>query len=148
MGLARFETGDYPIVQIAWPVAIDREEFRDFERRFDALLAREEAFGVVLLIVGRNPPGADVRRAIADYQRSRSEPLSRHVAGFAIVAQSAVEYGVLTAIRWLVRPAYPERTFRLLGDAEAWVVAQLHAAGVTAKLPDSLTRVRAAARAK
>lgn len=128
MPTAHFDSAAWPLVRISWPLRIERTEFTDFEQRFDALLARRSPFGVIVTIVGRSPPSADVRRAIANYQISREATTSRYVAGFAFVASSPIEFGVLTAIRWLARPAYPERTFARTLDAERWVRDKLSAA--------------------
>lgn len=43
------------------------------------------------------------------------------VGGHALVTNSTIARGVLSAINWFVRPAFPERTFREPKAAVAWL---------------------------
>ena len=52
-------------------------------------------------------------------------PDTSHVVGHALVSNSTVAQGVMTAINWFVKPAFPEKVFRDPRSGLAWLSAQL-----------------------
>lgn len=63
------------------------------------------------------------RKLIAD--AVESIPDKSHVIGHALVSNSSVAQGVLTAINWFVKPVFPEKVFRDPDAGLAWLSAQL-----------------------
>ena len=63
-------------------------------------------------------PSASHRKALAELAESELGPrLQRH----AIVSNSAIAQGVVTALSWLSRKPYEEKIFRTPTDAIAWL---------------------------
>ncbi|MCA9642366.1 MAG: hypothetical protein KC492_16810 [Myxococcales bacterium] len=63
------------------------------------------------------------RKLIAD--AVEAIPDKSHVVGHALVSNSTVAQGVLTAINWFVKPVFPEKVFRDPSSGVAWLSAQL-----------------------
>ena len=64
------------------------------------------------------PPGARQRRELA---AAIDHPNAGLVAAHGVANDSAALRGVLTAIRWILPGAYPEKTFATVGEAFAWM---------------------------
>src|SRR5262249_49949625 len=112
----------WPLVVIHWhPGAITDDDVAWFLETSRVHLARRERFAS--LHDGVRATGLDgkQRKCMADHVREHHDMLARYHVAAAIVANSPVIRGVITAINWLSPPPFPQRTFATQLDAEAWL---------------------------
>ncbi|MCB9587335.1 MAG: hypothetical protein H6718_18185 [Polyangiaceae bacterium] len=97
-------------------------QFAEGIRRLGALTRSQDI--VVLDVCYDIPlPKPMHRKLIAD--AVEAIPDKSHVVGHALVSNSTVAQGVLTAINWFVKPVFPEKVFRDPSSGVAWLSAQL-----------------------
>ncbi|MEZ4231044.1 MAG: hypothetical protein R3B89_17850 [Polyangiaceae bacterium] len=101
---------------------VDARDFAEGIRRMGAL-TRENDIVVLDVCYDIPLPKPMHRKLIAD--AVESIPDKSHVAGHALVSNSTVAQGVLTAINWFVKPDFPEKVFGDPAAALAWLNAQL-----------------------
>jgi len=71
------------------------------------------------------PITAAHRKLLSDYM-TRVRPITRiYCVGMAMVFDSAVMRGIMTAILWMTDPDYPTRVFATPAEAIAWAEVQL-----------------------
>lgn len=117
-----------------WPVSVitpparpmsdaDYRAYLDWSRRYIVCVGRPYA----MVIDARNvaPTPATQRKILADHMASTREFSSRYCAGVAMIYDSIVMRGVMTAIFWLVSPAYPTAVCATLDEGKDWCHAQL-----------------------
>lgn len=105
----------------AWPLVIIRVEplstptvagAKKFGAAIDQLLARSERFASV--IDGRGVdvmPSAVVRKALAEELRRQREALARFCVAEAMLVNSQLVRGLITAVHWITSPRHPVRCF-------------------------------------
>jgi len=128
MSAIAIDDARWPLVVVTWPEDVvsdaDVEEF--LARSYDLVLRGRHA----VLHIGIRASGLDSRqrRRVAEHMRERDAELSRAIVASAIVAESAVVFGMITAIGWLAPPSFPQKAFRVKNEAEAWLLELLRAA--------------------
>ncbi len=128
MGAIEVDESRWPLVVIRWP----RGPVTDAD--VEALialslghLARRERFAS--LHDGVRATGLDgrQRRRMADHVNAYRKPLGEWHVAAAIVVDSAIVRGIVTAINWLSPPPFPQRQFATRAEAEAWLLGMLDA---------------------
>lgn len=117
---------EWPLVTINSPTSSVRiESFFDI---VDTAMSRGTQFGIVHDI--RGMPGLDAvqRKQFADYIEQKEGQLRDLIVGHAVVVDSAVERGIVTAVLW-IRPApFAVKVFTNERKAKEWIVGQLSSA--------------------
>lgn len=114
-----------------WPLAVIRlhgaeldpePEFETFAQAIDVCLDRRESCVIVMNLTGAKPD-ASRRRRVAELMDSRRELVQTYVDAAALVVPSALQRGVLTAVRWLNPHPYDLDwdTFSTEGAAVRWL---------------------------
>lgn len=87
-------------------------------------LANSGATRLSLMTIARapNPPNAHMRRQISELIEEQSHILDR-VNANAMVLDSALARGALTAINWISPKPFHEKTFKHFADAAVWLAA-------------------------
>ncbi len=100
----------------------EAEEFAAGIHRMGTL-TRDEDIVVLDICYDLPLPTPMHRKLIAD--AVEAIPDKSHVMGHALVSNSSVAQGVLTAINWFVKPVFPEKVFGDPQSGVAWLSAQL-----------------------
>jgi hypothetical protein len=124
----RFDTSAWPVVYFPslGKVAdsdIDSESFYDEAFK---MLARGQRVAYVHDLTGAKAMSATRRRRFSQFIQRERPRLEQHVACVAVVLDSRVLEGVVTALTWVVPPFVPLKVF--FADKEgalAWARAQL-----------------------
>jgi hypothetical protein len=118
----------WALVTVTWPEdGVSDADLEDFLAQSYVLVQRGR-HGV--LHIGIRASGLDSRqrRRVADHMKEHDAELSHAIVASAIVAESAVVFGMITAIGWLAPPNFPQKAFRVRNDAEAWLLEALRRA--------------------
>src|SRR5690606_17384926 len=101
--------------------------FADHVERLIRLFATEKRVALLIDARGAHPLNAVQRSAIAAVYRKAFEREPHGVVGVAVVLSSAVERGIMTAIRWASRTNLEAYAFATPEAAIAWLQEQLAA---------------------
>lgn len=132
MGAAEIEVEEarWPLVVVRWPDGpITDEAIERYLRVAIGHMKRGRHF-VLHLTVRVAGLDARQRRTFAEHIELHRSTLKAKVGGAAIVVDSAIARGVITAVNWIAPPPFPQRVFATEGEAEAYL-AQLIAAEQT-----------------
>ncbi|MDH3201158.1 MAG: hypothetical protein OEM15_09715 [Myxococcales bacterium] len=119
----RFDETRWPLVIIPSPggrdpESIDQdtfyEEFHRFSERDERAFFVHDLRGVQRMDAGR-------RRRFVQWAKLHSPTARKLVIGYAVLTNSKLMAGVVTAVLWLMRPPAPMKVFSNLADAEAWL---------------------------
>lgn len=117
--------------QVMYGAASDADWDRFVDHLIDDLGPRLVPGDVVLDLwhdVGAPPAKARARFA----ERFLTAPTSRHLRAHALVTNSLVSRGALTAINWVIQRPFAERVFARPDDAFSWLVEYAPDLDVTA----------------
>ncbi|MET0386186.1 MAG: hypothetical protein ABW321_09530 [Polyangiales bacterium] len=119
------DTRHWPLVYIAYPRAFSDADWDELLVQAGGLLDRKQSFAWIN--DARTPyiPNARQRTALANHQKARADDYRRWARGAAVVSQSAVVRGVITAMSWVFPTPFPHETFASLAEAERWIRRQL-----------------------
>ena len=118
----------WPLVVVTWPEdGVTDADLESFLAESFVLVQRGR-HGVLHMGIRASGLDSRQRRQVALHMKTHDRELKASIAATAIVAQSAVVFGMITAIGWLAPPSFPQRAFRARGDAEAWLLEMLAAA--------------------
>jgi hypothetical protein len=95
-----------------WSVLIERV----------AVLIRRGPFGMINDVRGGAVPTPVQRRTIAALYEANEPEIRAHFLAGALVGDSLLLRGVLTAMRWLRPAPHPVEIFATIGEAEAWIL--------------------------
>jgi hypothetical protein len=120
----------YPLVVLRFPREFTDAEFQAMTVSMSELF-RSGPFGLINDTRGAPVPTAKQRRAIIQQYEENDRDIRTNFLACAVVGESALLRGVLTALNW-VRPApHPVEVFAGIPEAEEWV---------TSHFPDELAR--------
>lgn len=100
----------------------------DFDAAMNFVVAFAAANGPIAImseVRGTPPAGAGERRRMADIASALDGKAGRKICGSAVVTDSALMRGVLTAVGWIHSPPYPLRPFADDQEARAWLRERL-----------------------
>ena len=119
----RLELSRWPLVVIPGPGDRPAEQIDvdSFYAELDALLARDTPIVVLHDIRGMRRD-ASVRKRFANWIDANGELLSRNLIAYALLLDSKLQRGIITAVLWLTRPRSPTRAFTDRDAAEAWLL--------------------------
>lgn len=111
----------WPLLVVRWPHAEQSDEvMRAAFEKMASYTARKERY--CILHDARSSPtlGAKHRRMGAEIGKRDAHLSERYCAGTALVFDSAIIRGAITAVNWLFSPPYPQKTFSTVEEARAW----------------------------
>jgi hypothetical protein len=119
-----FDESAWPIVVVRYPKRIDQRDFDAHLERIIGYVKRDAPWGLLNDSRGAGHPNAVQRQAIATFY-DRYEPLVRkNWRGSAIIFDSPLIVGVLTALTW-IRPApHPFKAFSNYAEGQRWLEAR------------------------
>ncbi|MGB5694650.1 MAG: hypothetical protein WBM46_03275 [Polyangiales bacterium] len=119
----RFDVTRWPLVTIASPGARDPEAIDQdsFYAEFHRFSERNERAFFIHDLRGVQRMDAARRRRFVQWAQLHSPTARKLVIGYAVVIDSKLMAGVVTAVLWLMRPPAPMRVFSNPADAEAWL---------------------------
>lgn len=91
-----------------------------FYADLDRLLARRETFATVQDLSGASPLDPKRRKRFAQFLAERAEVIKHYLVCNAIVVDSALTRGFVTAILWVTPSPVPYKVFATRADAIAW----------------------------
>lgn len=121
-----YDDSEWPLfVSTLPPTPLSLEAFEAHIARLREPYRRGRPF-VVMIVMGGHPPlAASHRKVAAEAMKHDGESYPHLLRAKAIVTQSEVERGVVTAVRWLARPDYPFEAFETVAAAKAWLLGYL-----------------------
>lgn len=99
---------------------------------YDRLFAQARGRHAVIVHaeIGHRPLSAPQRRRIADWQNRNIDRRRALAVGTAIILESSVQRGALTALNWLAAPPAPQKAVGTMREALDWCIEKLAAAEV------------------
>jgi hypothetical protein len=117
--MIKLELEEWPIVRVTPPRVVADDELKNFLSKFDsAVRAKGEEFAIVLDLRQCEKITTAQRRVMTDHMAEQDG--KGGVVGTAMVFESRLLRGILTAMFWVHRPQYPTRVFNSLAEAKAW----------------------------
>lgn len=118
-----FDEVRWPMVVIHSPGNVDPEtvDYDSFYDEFSRLRHEDRPFCVLHDLRGVRSMGPDRRRRFVEYANTHMDSVRRLIAGYAVLLDSQIMRGVVTAVLWFVRPPCPMKVFTKERDAEEWL---------------------------
>lgn len=122
----RLDYGRWPVIIVPSPGTVDPalvdsgSLYEEFERFF----ARREPAGFIHDLRGVQRMDAARRRRFVEYVESHADLVRELVDGYAVLVDSKVMAGVVTAVLWLVPPPCPMKMFTSEAEAVSWLAAR------------------------
>lgn len=91
-------------------------------------LIRQGPFGLITDARGGQMPNAVQRRSIVKVYEDYDRETRSHFLVAALVGESTLVRGVVTALTWVRPPPHPVKVFASLAEAEPWVLGHFPAA--------------------
>ena len=124
-------TAEFPIVVVRTFRAMSDEDHEEFFRAFAAVYARRERFATITdLRQFAGVPTAKQRQRMAAWYNETKPLLKRYSLGHALVLNSAIMRGAMTALRWIVPAEVPEVYLPTVDLAREFCVERLRLAGI------------------
>lgn len=118
------DDSDWPRLQIRWHSEIHADEVEQLFARLDEYYARGERFGSIVDVRGARTSAAT--RSLMAKEASRQTPVARlYSVGTAVIVDSAVVRGALTALFWIYEPPAPVVLCGDIVEANDWLSKRL-----------------------
>jgi len=119
----RFDETRWPLVIIPSPGGRDPESIDQdsFYAEFRRVTERDERTFFVHDLRGVQRMDARRRRRFVQWAKLHSPTARKLIVGYAVLINSKLMGGVVTAVLWLMRPPCPMKVFSNPADAEAWL---------------------------
>ena len=141
------DTSCFPLVLHTMCAGYGREDLEHMFRTYDALMNGERRYAIVIhfpLDVAMMQ--AAERKLVADWWLPRRETIGRMNVMFAMVLESSILRGALTALLWMVQPPNPCRVAASTAEGIDLCIDALKAAGES--IPMQVLSLRAQLGAK
>jgi hypothetical protein len=117
----------------SWPIVVTRprggvlqdHELTDYIERFRTEIKRRTGRYVSILDLRDSPTLTPVQRRTISNGMDEDRASTRQCVGAAMVFESAIMRGLLTAILWLRQPKYEVKVFGDVQAAKAWACERL-----------------------
>jgi hypothetical protein len=120
----------FPLVRVTFDGPVADYAFDQYLETLSRVLARRAKNAIVFDARRAAAPSAKERAKQAAWLRSHRDLIERYSCGSAFVIASALVRGGLTAILWLAPIPGAHTVVATPGQAEAWALERLRAAGV------------------
>jgi len=120
--------GSWPLLVALSPKLYDRAEVEQMQSSFERYFRRAERYALITVSPrGSTPPGANERKAIAEWANSpRVREYSKQLCvGSASVMENALMRGALTAMMWIWTPASPHKAVSTVDEAIDYALDKL-----------------------
>ena len=125
-----FSTKHWPLVVVV-PQRLDAADVAEFMAACDACYARRERFASLVDLTGvSEPPSAVQRKVLSDWAALRTVDMQRCSVATALVVQSPVVRGALTALQWVVTSPRPVRVVATQHEGTTFLLEALAEAGI------------------
>jgi hypothetical protein len=121
MGQIAFDDSQWPIVVVRYPKEIEQADFTAHLERVSTYVRRAEPWGMFNDSRGAGQPNARQRQAIATFYDQHEALVREHWRGTAIIFDSPLIVGVLTALTWLRPPPHPFKPFSNADEGRRWL---------------------------
>ena len=111
---------DFPIVVLRFPASWTHSEYAATFARVEEILNRKKRCAFVSDTRGSAIPDAHQRKMSAEFFEKNDAVTREILAGWAVVADSVLARGAVTAISWLRPPNFALKTFSAMPEALAW----------------------------
>ncbi len=123
----------HQIDESQWPIVIvrvkpdtsDAQMIEFLEFFIDFVRERRERYGVVLDLKNTKKMDSRQRRLLTKSMSKNKEFTEQYCACNAMVFDSPVIRGVLMAVFWIIKPAFPSKVFAEVEDAVKWAHSQI-----------------------
>ncbi len=121
--LIRFDETHWPIVVVKYPARFHQSDFDQHIVRVVGFLKRDVPWAMLNDSRDAAAPNASQRQAIAKLYDDHEERVRKYWRGTAVVFDSPLIAGVLTALSWLRPPPHPFKAFSNYDDGMKWLKA-------------------------
>lgn len=116
-----FDEMHWPIVIVRYPGKLDQADFDRHIAKVESYLKRDQPFALLNDSRGAGAPNAGQRQAIAKVYDDHEPAVKKYWRGTAVVFDSPLIAGVLTAISWLRPPPHPFKAFTQYDEGMSWL---------------------------
>lgn len=122
MGYFKVDESNWPrvYVRVATNDVTDAELLESVEV-LGAIAQRGVRYTLLIDARGAKPLSSAQRKLLADASEATAADAAKNCAASAILVSNALMSGIMTAIHWLKRTDYPERSFSERYEAEKWL---------------------------
>jgi len=128
VGHIRLDTSEYPIILTEMVGTFSAERAEEYCGELRELAKQGERIGAITDLRKISIPSLKVRTVLRKFSEEQQPISDRTTICSAIVVQNAVIQMIVSAIYLMIKTAYPQKVFRSMEDARAWVDAQMAAA--------------------
>lgn len=121
MGTIRFDDSRWPIVIIRYPEVIDPRDWDAHMARVIGYLERDQPWGMINDSRGAARPTAIQRQGIIDMYDGHENLVRKNWRATAIVFDSPLVVGVVTALSWARPMPHPFKSFTDYDEGARWV---------------------------
>ncbi len=120
---SQFDETRWPLVVIPSPGGRDAESIDQdsFYEEFHRFSERDERAFFIHDLRGVQRMDATRRRRFVEWAKLHSPTARKLIIGYAVLINSKLMAGVVTAVLWLMRPPAPMKVFSNRAEAEAWL---------------------------
>ena len=120
----RIDDSQFPLVVTEWPEGAVTDP--ELEEWLAASVALWERGPQLALHVGMRATGLTSvqRKRMGEFSKLHARRLAEVVIATAIVSDSPLVRGIVTAINWVAPPPFPQRTFARRTEATQWLHEQ------------------------
>ncbi len=139
--LIRTDLSRWPLVLVTFPDAqASDDDVRQFIDDQRAMLHRKQLHGVVTDARHARVISPHQRRMMADWLTEAERLNRQYTVAMAVVSDSALVRGAMTAVTWMKEPPVPMKPFATLREGSEYVLEALRRRGVAADASLALPR--------
>jgi hypothetical protein len=121
MGRILFDESTWPIVVIRYPHVIDAEDWDKHMETVTGYVLRDRPWGMINDSRSSGGPTSKQRQGIIRMYDAHDALIRKNWRATAIITDSKVIVGVITALTWLRPPSHPFRPFSDYAEGARWV---------------------------
>jgi hypothetical protein len=126
----------WPLVVVRASGQADLASAEHVNTVFDRYFRKRERFAAIFDLRGLSLPDARCRAALGNFQKAHKTDFDTLLIADAMVLESRLLRGFLTAVNWLAPPSHPQRTFASPVEALTWAKNRLDEEGIA--YPDAV----------
>jgi hypothetical protein len=137
MGAIQFDDSRWPIVVVRYPGVIDPRDWDTHMARVIGYLKRDVPWGMINDSRGAAHPTATQRQAIINMYDEHEGLVRKNWRATAIVFDSKLIVGVLTALSWARPLPHPFRSFTDYDEGARWVEGMFGPGELASRPPEA-----------
>ena len=131
----------FPLVIQRFGRDVTDEDIENMIRQFTVMMHGGRRYALLVYCDERaNVMSARQRRRVSEWYRECAEQVRRINVGTAVVIESALVRGAMTAMNWLIEPVAQQRNVASLHEGIEYCIKSLEAAKI--KVPDEVLALR------